>query len=57
MSCWARPSPTKVPVNMLFAGMSGYVRKAARQMLQRPLECEVNTFLAEPADRTDEKGR
>ena len=37
--------------------LDAYVREGARQMLQRALECEVEAFLADHADRTDEGGR
>ena len=39
------------------SALDGYVREGARQMLQRALECEVEAFLADPADRTDQRGR
>ena len=39
------------------SALDAYVREGARQMLQRALECEVEAFLAEHADKTDEKGR
>ena len=39
------------------SALDAYVREGARQMLQRALECEVEAFLAEHADRTDERGR
>ena len=37
--------------------LDAYVREGARQMLQRALECEVDAFLAEYADRADKRGR
>lgn len=37
------------------SALDGYVRGGARQMLQRALECEVEAFLADPADRTDQE--
>ena len=37
--------------------LDAYVREGARQMLQRALECEVEAFLADQADKTDERGR
>ena len=37
--------------------LDAYVREGARQMLQAALECEVDAFLAEYADRADEHGR
>lgn len=39
------------------SALDAYVRERARQMLQKALECEVEAFLAEHADRTDERGR
>ena len=39
------------------SALDAYVREGARQMLQKALECEVEAFLAEHADRTDERGR
>ena len=39
------------------SALDAYVREGARQMLQRALECEVEAFLAEYVDRTDERGR
>jgi putative transposase len=39
------------------SALDTYVREGARQMLQRALECEVEAFLADHADRTDERGR
>jgi hypothetical protein len=39
------------------SALDGYVREGARQMLQRALECEVEAFLADHADRTDQRGR
>jgi len=39
------------------SSLDAYVREGARQMLQRALECEVESFLAEHADRTDARGR
>lgn len=36
------------------SALDGYVREGARQMLQRALECGVDSFLAEYADRADE---
>jgi len=39
------------------SALDAYVREGARQMLQRALECEVEAFLADHADRTDERGR
>lgn len=39
------------------SALDAYVREGARQMLQRALECEVEAFLAEHADRTDGRGR
>jgi transposase-like protein len=39
------------------SALDAYVREGARQMLQRALECEVEVFLADHADRTDQRGR
>jgi transposase-like protein len=39
------------------SALDDYVREGARQMLQRALECEVEAFLAEHADKTDESSR
>ena len=39
------------------SALDAFVREGAREMLQRALECEVDAFLAEHADRTDERGR
>lgn len=39
------------------SALDAYVREGARQMLQRALECEVDAFLSEYADRIDERGR
>ena len=39
------------------SALDACVRVGARQMLQRALEYEVETFLAEHADRIDERGR
>jgi hypothetical protein len=39
------------------SALDGYVLLGARKMLQRALECEVEAFLAEHADRVDEHGR
>ena len=39
------------------SALDAYVREGAREMLQRALECEVDAFLAEYADRTDARGR
>ena len=39
------------------SALDAYVREGARQMLQAALECEVDAFLAEYADRADEHGR
>jgi len=39
------------------SALDAYVREGARQMLQAALECEVEAFLAEHADRADEHGR
>jgi transposase-like protein len=39
------------------SALDAYLREGARQMLQAALECEVDAFLAEYADRADEHGR
>jgi putative transposase len=39
------------------SALDACVRAGARQMLQRALEYEVEAFLADHADRTDERGR
>ena len=39
------------------SALDAYVREGARQMLQAALECDVDAFLAEYADRADEHGR
>lgn len=39
------------------SALDACVREGAREMLQRALECEVDAFLAEHADRTDARGR
>lgn len=39
------------------SALDAYVRKATRQMPRRALEYEVEAFLANHADRTDERGR
>ncbi len=47
----------QVSVDESRSALDVYVREGARQMLQRALECEVEAFLTEHADRTDERGR
>ena len=39
------------------SALDAYVCEGARQMLQRALECEVDAFLVEYADRADKRGR
>jgi hypothetical protein len=37
--------------------LDGYVREGARQILKRALECDVDAFLTEYADRADPRSR
>ena len=39
------------------SALDAYVHEGARRMLQRVLECEVEGFLAQYADKVDEHGR
>ena len=39
------------------SALDAYVREGARQLLQRACECEVKAFLADHADRIDQRGR
>jgi hypothetical protein len=39
------------------SALDAYDCEGERQMLQRVLECEVEAFLMDHADRTDERGR
>ena len=39
------------------SALDAYVHEGARRMLQRVLECEMEGFLAQYADKGDENGR